>query len=348
MEVAGIGAAALAAEQAIATALEVGAAYTIAKPSLPLKATFSRFAADSRDDGGDRSSLKRCNHTATVIDGWLYIFGGELGLNGKLCGNEVHSIRLPSTGADNAGGPDYRCVPVRSAKEGGTVPDPRKGHQALAVGAFLVISEGSGSGKWAFDTKASVWIPLPETGLEQSTEWAMQPQAVKAGDTVYALSHTDELTTRVDCTRQASPDQLEHASVDIPANPLADGPGKPRVGACCLGLATGHGRHYMLYLFDRENPAMYALQLPSEQTSLSKAKDFIRDGVRLGSGEFVWSRVEVEPPKEEEGAEGKSLPGPLAYYAADMVGNGSGRAVVWGGVDAKGETVGDGWIVQFS
>jgi hypothetical protein len=40
------------------------------------------------------------------------------------------------------------------------------------------------------------------------------------------------------------------------------------------------------------------------------------------------------------GNEGKSLPGPLVDYAASTV-DGS-TIVTWGGVDAKGETSGDG------
>jgi hypothetical protein len=49
--------------------------------------------------------------------------------------------------------------------------------------------------------------------------------------------------------------------------------------------------------------------------------------------------------KLEEDA-GKLHPGPRAFFGADVMENGH-SVVFWGGVDAKGERVGDGWVVKF-
>jgi len=70
----------------------------------------------------------------------------------------------------------------------------------------------------------------------------------------------------------------------------------------------------------------------------------MREKIGTSSGEFTWSEVVVEAKTEEMGSEGKALPGPLAHYAADSV---DGRTMLmWGGIDATGKTVGDGWMIK--
>lgn len=133
-----------------------------------------------------------------------------------------------------------------------------------------------------------------------------------------------------------------------------------RRGAKLLPITTGHGRNYVLLLpgvsIEDETKFIndiWVLQIRSSPDSATIVKDKVRDAISNvtggkvfegGSGEFDWRKVEIEAKEEEPGTEGKSLPGPIAYYAADNV---DGTAVViWGGVDPKGETNGDGWILK--
>ncbi|KAF1972357.1 hypothetical protein BU23DRAFT_555158 [Bimuria novae-zelandiae CBS 107.79] len=102
----------------------------------------------------------------------------------------------------------------------------------------------------------------------------------------------------------------------------------------------------------------WTLQLPSSDlqphvsTSLkdaikpAKIKDAIRGGVGADSGKWTWAEVEVRVPDDLGGAEaGKLHPGPRASFGADVMADGK-SVVLWGGVDAEGDKVGDGWVVR--
>jgi hypothetical protein len=102
----------------------------------------------------------------------------------------------------------------------------------------------------------------------------------------------------------------------------------------------------------------WTLQLPSSdlapQAKLSfkdaikpaKIKDAIRSGVGAESGKWSWADVEVRVPNDLGGAEtGKLHPGPRAYFGADVMQDGK-SVMFWGGENAEGEKVGDGWVVR--
>ena len=126
-------------------------------------------------------------------------------------------------------------------------------------------------------------------------------------------------------------------------------------------MTTGHGRMYLLLLpgispTEEFIPDIWALQLPSPSASLSGFKDAARDKLDaadvpgsqsvLGgdSGAFSWAQVEIEAREQEMGQEGKSLPGPISWYGADVV-DGS-EVIIWGGVGPDGKTNGEGWILK--
>lgn len=129
-----------------------------------------------------------------------------------------------------------------------------------------------------------------------------------------------------------------------------------RSGNQILPISTGHGRQYLLLLPGvsskpketfSDTPSyltdLWTLQLSSDSSSLTKIKDATREQINIRSGEFTWSEVVVEARMEELGTKGKALPGPLAHYAADNVD--AKTILLWGGVDARGETLGDGWLI---
>ncbi|KAF2448701.1 hypothetical protein P171DRAFT_518182 [Karstenula rhodostoma CBS 690.94] len=102
----------------------------------------------------------------------------------------------------------------------------------------------------------------------------------------------------------------------------------------------------------------WTLQLPSSalapQATLSfkdaikpaKIKDAIRTGVGAESGKWTWADVEVRVPDDLGGAEaGKLHPGPRAFFGADVMKDGK-SVLFWGGENAEGEKVGDGWVVR--
>jgi hypothetical protein len=82
----------------------------------------------------------------------------------------------------------------------------------------------------------------------------------------------------------------------------------------------------------------------------AKIKDAIRSSLGANTGHLTWAEAVVQLPSEktleEEEEDGKLHPGPRAFFGSDVLENGSG-VVFWGGVDAKGERVGDGWLAKF-
>lgn len=102
----------------------------------------------------------------------------------------------------------------------------------------------------------------------------------------------------------------------------------------------------------------WALQLPSSSLELqastsfkdaikpAKIKDAIRAGVGADSGKWSWAEVQVRVPDDLGDAEaGKLHPGPRASFGADVMDDGK-SVVFWGGADAEGGKVGDGWVVR--
>lgn len=102
---------------------------------------------------------------------------------------------------------------------------------------------------------------------------------------------------------------------------------------------------------------MWTLQLPSsdleakpklsikEAIKPAKIKDAIRSGLGAETGKWGWAEVEMTVPEELGAAEGKLHPGPRAWFGSDVMEDGK-SVVFWGGENAEGEKVGDGWTVR--
>ena len=107
-------------------------------------------------------------------------------------------------------------------------------------------------------------------------------------------------------------------------------------------------------------PDLWTLQLPSttpgRKASLAESlrpaalKDSIRSVFKADTGTNAWAEVDVQPPALEklgDGESGKVHPGPRAYFGCDVLKDGS-TVMIWGGVNAKGEREGDGWLVSLA
>ncbi|MCJ1279433.1 hypothetical protein MMC21_007257 [Puttea exsequens] len=166
--------------------------------------------------------------------------------------------------------------------------------------------------------------------------------------------------------------QAQWSTLPFPTNPLTPGP-RPRQGAGLIPVTTGNGREYLLYFFGQKSSSPSAKASSSEHTSSDTAaaqppifwsdiwsyqipavpitaagiKDATRSAMGISTGEGTWAEVKIEPVVE--GAEeGKSHPGPRGWFASSHVGRevGGGGVLVWGGVNGKGETEGDGWMLN--
>ncbi|KAF2490016.1 hypothetical protein BU16DRAFT_544359 [Lophium mytilinum] len=199
---------------------------------------------------------------------------------------------------------------------------------------------------------------------------------VAIDDAVYTINGDDELSTNVrqinlEAAMASRPATLEGdrgiKEIAIPSNPLAPGPKGPRDGAALIPVSTGHGRHYLIYMFgttpsqaivnaNSSTPGKtsqassfcsdaWTLQIPSSDLSLSGAKDKARDVLGMDSGSWSWSEVEIKTDTGESEHEGKLHPGPRAFAGYAAIDDRS--ILVWGGQDAAHNAVGDGWIIRF-
>ncbi|KAL9042201.1 MAG: hypothetical protein Q9214_003854 [Letrouitia sp. 1 TL-2023] len=165
----GVAAVAYSAETAIEGG--VGAAIAVAKPTMPLKATWKRLVSNK--------PLSRSSHSLSVIKGRAFIFGGEQE-SGQPVDNEMHILTLPSSTVQDV---DYKIIPAKAATAAtanGNVPLSRFGHTASVINDRIYIFGGRGGETvealdeqgcvWEFDTKFGHWSALNPTKNSPSPE----------------------------------------------------------------------------------------------------------------------------------------------------------------------------------
>ena len=260
-----------------------------------------------------------------------------------------------------------------------SLPGPRQNAKLFAEEKRLILFGGvdtSGSHAsdlWQFDIASRTWSQLPTAPVATSN-------ATLANGQLWLISSSDPVSSQLHhLSISESTEEGTWDSFTFPTNPMAPGP-RARHDGALLPVTTGWGRNYLIYLLGaRDSPASpaapdnqaqskeitqwsdtWVVQIPSSdlgaKPSLSlkeaikpaKIKDAIRSVIGADTGHLKWAEAVVQVPSDKvlEEAEGKAHPGPRALFGADVMKNGH-SVVFWGGVDSKGETVGDGWIVKF-
>ncbi|KAF2117912.1 hypothetical protein BDV96DRAFT_517743 [Lophiotrema nucula] len=160
----------IAAEQVVSTTVEAGiVGYMVTKPTLPLKATFTKFA-DAKDDGTTRS-LARANHSLTVVGNKAYIFGGTTD-----AGDATNDIHIVTLGEEVQPESDYHLVPALPNEDGGPVPVARDAHAACSYEKRVAIYGGFCQGEaidescciWTFDTEKLTWAKLQAANADST------------------------------------------------------------------------------------------------------------------------------------------------------------------------------------
>ncbi|KAF1959512.1 hypothetical protein CC80DRAFT_514035 [Byssothecium circinans] len=159
-----------------------------------------------------------------------------------------------------------------------------------------------------------------------------------------------------------APTPSQSTSTAASPTPTAIKVPSPRFNAGLIPVTTGQGRHYLL-LLGGSSPApssnvtllddIWAFQLAPEKGSAAATKDNIRDKLKLDTHEAQWAEVrysyvdgkgDVEKRDEEGFVKGVGPRNGFAVSRGSEV-DGCGL-VVWGGVDAEGRILGDGYLVS--
>lgn len=227
---------------------------------------------------------------------------------------------------------------------------------------------------WALTVATRTWTQLPSF---PAPKLLTTPALTLMQDRLYLVTGSSEIESEIHHLSLPKPLLFNQDSEDdnsepptnswttlpFPTNPLAPGP-RPRKGAGLLPITTGNGRFYLLYfLGEKASPEApssgsvppsrtfwsdaFSYQSPSSSLSPAGTKDATRATLGVETGEGTWAEVKVVANEEGAGLaglEGKSHPGPRGWFGSDLIGG--GKLVLWGGIDAKGETEGDGWIVS--
>lgn len=304
---------------------------------------------------GDEVPRRRAGHTACVIDNKIIMFGGF----------EDVAQKTPIDDNGRVWIFDPEELQWRHLDSASKEYPTRYNHAAVAYDSRLIVHGGSTSedaaktDTWSFDMSSRRWTELADVVSDLSSSGvraSVPPNLAILDDTVYTINGSADLNCQVHTLNLKDDAEKQWQALDF------EKPGpRPRRGAGLLPVSTGMGRSYLLFMLgekdehiqskdnaDAETPeywsGLWALQLPLNGYTPANVKDVARDKLGLDSGETKWAEVEIVVGEETGLMEGKSHPGPRAFFACTAVaGN---KVALWGGLNPRAEAQGDGWLID--
>ncbi|KAF2621747.1 hypothetical protein BU25DRAFT_415777 [Macroventuria anomochaeta] len=130
-----------------------------------------------------------------------------------------------------------------------------------------------------------------------------------------------------------------------------------RSNAGLVEVTTGQGRHYLIAIGGEGEDSkhlddIWSFQLPAEHATAAATKDAIRSSIKRGTHEATWAEV-LYKYVDTKGEEEKDIPGEpkrgLGERGQFGIAKGTevdgATCVVWGGINAEGSVLSDGWMV---
>ena len=252
-------------------------------------------------------------------------------------------------------------------------------HGSLIICSGLSAPSSPLNDTWLFNITTRIWSALPSTPSTSPSP----PSMALTYNRLYLITSTSELGSEIHylpVTKETYSDargegevglissKSEWTTLPFPTNPLTPGP-RPRKGAGLTPVTTGNGREYLLYFLgekastiplsentdqeqDEKEPTFwsdtYSYQVPAIPITAAAIKDATRQVMGIATGEDTWAEVKVEAGIEsgEKESEGKAHPGSRGWFANCIVPSQPGSVMLWGGINGKGETEGDGWLID--
>lgn len=127
-------------------------------------------------------------------------------------------------------------------------------------------------------------------------------------------------------------------------------------------ITTGMGREYLVLFLGEKEPSsdghnaagnfwsdVWVFQAPPKGMTGASVKDATWQALGKETGEGVWSQVFVSDAEGEEGEDVKNLtPTPRGWFSSSVLTDmGTTGLLLWGGLNAKNDRLGDGWILSF-
>ncbi|CAF9938272.1 hypothetical protein IMSHALPRED_000740 [Imshaugia aleurites] len=259
---------------------------------------------------------------------------------------------------------------------------PQEPHGSLIICSGLSSPSSPLNDTWLFNIPTRTWSALPSTPAISPSPPSMAltynrlyliTSTSNLGSEIHYLPITKETYTdaRGEGELGLSTSKPEWTTLPFPTNPLTPGP-RPRKGAGLVPVTTGNGREYLLYFLgekaattppattaekeelqpEKTDPTFwsdtYSYQVPAVPITAAGIKDATRQAMGIATGEDTWAEVRVDAGVEsaEKEGDGKAHPGPRGWFASAPVPGMQGGVVLWGGVNGKGETEGDGWLLD--
>lgn len=318
---------------------------------------------------GERVPSARASHAACSFHGNVIVYGG-CKENDELI-DEESAIWMFS--------PERKMWDNLVPSTLNLTPGPRRHARIFGQDKHILLFGGyDGSGDkasdiWQFDVASRMWWQLPTAPVATTN-------AALANEQLWLISGSDPMSSQLHHLDISLPkDDMSWDTFTFPTSPIAPGP-RARQDGALLPIHTGYGRNYLVYLLGAradasttnatlEDPKQakeitywsdaWVLQIPSSDLQLkastsfkeavrpAKIKDAIRSAIGVETHELSWSEAVIQVPleKEMEETEGKLHPGPRAFFGSDVMYDEKSIAL-WGGIDAKGERVGDGWVIR--
>ncbi|KAL8721461.1 MAG: hypothetical protein Q9225_001873 [Loekoesia sp. 1 TL-2023] len=316
-----------AAAYGVETAAEgaVGAAIAIAKPTMPLKATWRRLVTSK--------PLPRSSHSLSVIKGKAYIFGGEEQPRQPV-DSDMHVLTLPSSTVNDV---DYKIIPAWGTSENGEAPAPRVGHTASVVNDRIYVFGGRGGKSmealeeagavWEYDTKLDHWSrlnpvkgsPFPDPRSYHSSASTDHPLPSHQDHTEAAHGDMDPeahgtVFIHAGCTPSGR--MKDVWGFDIAArtwSPFPDAPGEARGGA---SLTFTQNRLYRFGGFDGETELGGQIDYLGVTTTTFHDQGG-RGELAVASATGKWQTVMADP--------GSPMPGNRSVAGLQALTTGQGR-----------------------